>query len=375
MENGTMSARLRQTPLHAEHQRGGGRLVDFAGWHMPVDYRGITEEHLAVRTGAGLFDVSHMGQFAVRGEAALAFLDDLLPASVRCLGDGQMLYAPMCNEKGGCIDDLIVYRSSAEAFLLVVNAGRAQADWRWIVQRGQMVDGVDLQDESAQTAMIALQGPAAEGILSAMIEPGLLTDLAYYRFCNTAMNGCPIVLSRCGYTGEDGFEIMCDAQWAAAVWDALASAGAVPCGLGARDTLRTEMGFPLYGHELTEDITPLEAGIGWTIDWNKPAHFLGREALSAAKKEGSHRLLRGIKMIDKGIPRTGYMVEDASGQSIGIVSSGTQSPSLKRGIGLAFLQREWAHIGSAVYLSVRGRTLAAQVVRLPFVKSKVKRAP
>lgn len=368
-----MNDKLRQTPLHALHLREGGRLVDFAGWHMPVDYRGITEEHLAVRTSAGLFDVSHMGQFAVVGSGALAFLDQLLPAAVRRLEDGQMLYAPMCNESGGCVDDLIVYRSSPAEFMLVVNAGRAGADWTWIWQQSQRTEGVDLSDESDHTAMVALQGPAAEGILSRLLGSNIAAELGYYRFCKTLWEGGPVVLGRCGYTGEDGYEIMCDAERAPALWEALRGAGAQPCGLGARDTLRTEMGYPLYGHELDEDITPLEAGIGWTIDWDKSSGFIGRNALLAAKGAGSHRLLRGIQMIDRGIPRQGYLIEDDGGEPIGSVSSGTQSPSLKQGIGLAFLQRTHAGIGRAVYLSVRGRRLAAKVVRLPFVRPNVKR--
>lgn len=368
-----MNGKLRQTPLHAVHVRDGGRLIDFAGWHMPVDYGSITDEHRFVRTDAGLFDVSHMGQFSVRGSGALAFLDRLLPAHIRRLQDGQMLYAPMCNEAGGCVDDLIVYRLTADAFLLVVNAGRAQADWAWISQHGQAAGDIKLKDESAETAMLALQGPAAESILSRLLPPDTAANLAYYRFCTTAVGECPIVLSRCGYTGEDGFEIMCDADSASYLWEVLTRAGAKPCGLGARDTLRTEMGFPLYGHELTEDIVPLEAGIGWTIDWEKPVDFVGKKALLSARQERMHRQLRGVRMIDRGIPRQGYAVEDESGQPIGTLSSGTQSPTLNKGIGLAFLRRECARTGDTVYLTVRGRKLAAEIVRLPFVRSNVKR--
>ncbi len=363
---------LRTSPLHEIHQREGGRLVEFSGWQMPVQYSGINDEHLAVRQGVGIFDVSHMGQFVVRGPKARSFLHAILPAPIDRLAKGGLLYTAMCNESGGCIDDLIVYRTREHEYLLVVNAGRALVDWQWMQKMAGASEGLQLIDESAQTAMLALQGPSAESVLAGFVGSAL-SALHYYRFTTVSIAGIEVILSRNGYTGEDGFELMCSTASAANVWRAMRSAGALPCGLGARDTLRTEMGFCLYGHELNEHISPLEAGIGWTLDLDKNEDFVGKEALIEMREKKKYRKLRGLKMIDKGIPRIGYELFNDAGECIGEVSSGTYSPCLQQGIGLAFIERGKVRVGGRVFVSVRGRNLATEIVVPPFVESHVKK--
>jgi aminomethyltransferase len=366
-------AELRVSPLHEIHQSEGGRLVAFAGWNMPVQYSGINDEHLAVRRSVGLFDVSHMGQLVVRGAEAHSFLHYVLPAQIDRLGIGALLYTAMCNERGGCIDDLIVYRMQDQEFLLVVNAGRAADDWQWIQKAATRFTGVELIDESAETAMLALQGPDAESALSG-VAGASVANLSYYRFAVVNIEGQRVVISRNGYTGEDGFELMCSTASAAILWRALRSAGAVACGLGSRDTLRTEMGFCLYGHELNEHISPIEAGIGWTLDLDKKEEFIGKTALIEQRKANTYRRLRGITMIDKGIPRAGYALRNSAGECIGEISSGTQSPCLQKGIGLAFVERGKARVGERVFVDVRGKSLAAELNMPPFVESHVKKS-
>lgn len=367
----TVSVTLRETPLLATHREEGGRLVEFAGWKMPVQYEGIAAEHEAVRKGAGIFDVSHMGQIRVTGNESERFLDQLLPAPVRRLSDGQMLYTPLCNTEGKCIDDLVLFRFSHDNFLLVVNAARTEIDWAWVGKQACSAADVQLSNESAGTAMLAIQGPMSSGIIERASDGFFRKEpMGYYRFSKAEVAGISCLVSRNGYTGEDGFELMCDWAEALPLWSALRRAGAAPCGLGARDTLRTEMGYPLYGHELTEETTPLEAGIEWTLDLEKRASFVGKEALRALKASGQHRLLRGLRMIDRGIPRAGYAVVDSSQRDIGTVSSGTQSPSLGRGIGLAFIERGHHRYGSEVYIKIRKQLVKAEVVQLPFVTAK-----
>lgn len=364
---------LHCSPLHEIHEQEGGRLVAFAGWQMPVQYSGINEEHLAVRNAVGLFDVSHMGQFIVRGSGARSFLQALLPAQIDQLHLGAMLYTAMCNERGGCVDDLIVYRTEEREYLLVVNAGRAAVDWLWLQEVAGAFDEVEIVDDSANIAMLALQGPHAELLLSQFLDSSVITRLPYYHCMTVDLCGQQVLLSRNGYTGEDGFELMCTTASVTPLWQAFRGAGAQPCGLGARDTLRTEMGFSLYGNELNEVISPLEAGIAWTLDLDKREDFVGKMALIHLKKEKKHRRLRGIKMIDKGIPRAGYELFNEQGEGIGVVSSGTQSPCLQLGIGLAFVERNKARVGESIFVSVRGRRLAAELVIPPFVESSVKK--
>ena len=364
--------RLRRTPLYEVAVAEGGRMVPFGGWEMPVQFEGIRREHWAVRRAVGLFDISHMGRIAISGERGLAFLDSLLPARVRELTSGQMRYAPLCNERGGCVDDLVVYRLAHEEYLLVVNASRKAADWQWITACAAGWSGVQIEDLSDEQGMVAVQGPQAAALVEALAGPASAA-LGYYCCAAMEIAGIRALLSRNGYTGEDGFEIMCPANQVATLWAKLRAAGAQPCGLGARDTLRLEMGFCLYGRELNDQTTPLEAGLAWTLDLEKEAYFIGAEALRAQRTAGGYRRLRGFRMLERGIPRPDYPVFDQRGKQVGTVTSGTHSPVLGAGIGLAYLQRGAQKIGTQVYIGLKGKRQPATVVELPFVPSALKK--
>ncbi len=363
---------LQRTPLYEVAVAEGGRMAPFGGWEMPVQFEGIRSEHWAVRRAVGLFDISHMGRISISGEGGLVFLDNLLPARVRELTVGQMLYAPLCNEQGGCVDDLVVYRLAQQEYLLVVNASRKTVDWQWITARAAGWSDVQVEDLSAEKGMVAVQGPRAAALVEALAGPASVA-LGYYRCAETEIFGIRALLSRNGYTGEDGFEIMCPADQVAALWSKLRAAGAQPCGLGARDTLRLEMGFCLYGRELNEQTTPLEAGLSWTLDLKKEANFVGAEALRVQRTAGGYRRLRGFLMLERGIPRSDYPVLDQRGEQVGTVTSGTHSPVLGEGIGLAYLQRDAQKIGTQVYIDMKGKRQPAVVVKLPFVPSAPKK--
>ena len=363
---------LQRTPLYEVAVAEGGRMVPFGGWEMPVQFEGIRSEHWAVRREVGLFDISHMGRIAISGERGLAFLDSLLPARVRALTIGQMLYAPLCNEQGGCLDDLVVYRLADQDYLLVVNASRKAVDWQWITAHAAGWSAVQIEDLSDKQGMVAVQGPRAAALVEALAGPASAA-LGYYRCAEMEIAGIPALLSRNGYTGEDGFEMICSADQVAALWAKLRAAGAQPCGLGARDTLRLEMGFCLYGSELNEQTTPLEAGLAWTLDLEKEANFVGAEALRGQRTAGGYRRLRGFRMLERGIPRSDYPVFDQRGEQVGIVTSGTHSPVLGEGIGLAYLQRGVQKIGTEIYIDMKGRQQPAEVVKLPFVSADLKK--
>ena len=363
---------LRRTPLYEVAVAEGGRMASFGGWEMPVQFEGIRSEHWAVRREAGLFDISHMGRIAISGERGLAFLDSLLPARVRELMIGQMLYAPLCNERGGCVDDLVVYRLAQQEYLLVVNASRKAVDWQWITARTAGWSNVQIEDLSDEQGMVAVQGPQAAALVEALAGPASAA-LGYYRCAVMEIAGIRALISRNGYTGEDGFEIMCPANQVAELWVRLRSSGAQPCGLGARDTLRVEMGFCLYGHELNEQTTPLEAGLAWTLDLKKKANFVGAEALRAQRTAGGYRRLRGFRLLERGIPRPDYPVFDQREEQVGTVTSGTHSPVLGEGIGLAYLQSSAQKIGTQVYIDMKGKRQPAVVVKLPFVPSALKK--
>ncbi len=364
--------RLQRTSLYEVAVAEGGRMAPFGGWEMAVQFEGIRSEHWAVRREVGLFDISHMGRIAISGEGGLAFLDSLLPARVRELTIGQMLYAPLCNEQGGCVDDLVVYRLAEQDYLLVVNASRKAVDWQWITARAADWSDVEIEDLSDEQGMVAVQGPRAAALIEALAGPASVA-LGYYRCAVMEIAGIRALISRNGYTGEDGFEIMCPADQVAALWAKLRAAGARPCGLGARDTLRLEMGFCLYGSELNEQTTPLEAGLSWTLDLEKEANFVGAEALRAQRTAGGYRRLRGFRMLERGIPRPDYPVFDQREEQVGIVTSGTHSPVLGEGIGLAYLQRGVQKIGTQVYIDMKGKRQPAVVVKLPFVPSAPKK--
>jgi len=356
-----VSETLNQSPLEAVHLELGGRMVPFAGWSMPVMYSSILDEHRAVRGGVGVFDISHMGQFFVRGSRAGEALEGLLTNRIAKLGDGEGQYTLMLNEAGGVIDDLIVYRLGAEEYFLVVNAAKLDEDREWLAAR--LGEGARLDDESANWAALAVQGPRA-GEMLAPLHPG--EELPPRNGIRRLADGS--IVCRTGYTGEDGFEYFCAVEEGVGRLRALLEAGAAPCGLGARDSLRLEAGFPLNGNDLSPERTPLEAGLGIFVDLDK-GDFVGREPLARQKAEGLERRLVALACTAKGAPpRAHYPVLDADGEVVGELSSGGLSPTLGRGIGLAYLPLALAKRGTALQLDVRGRRVPMEVVKKPFYK-------
>lgn len=364
----TAMASLKRTPLYEQHRQLGARLVEFSGWEMPVQYSGILEEHRAVRTHAGLFDVSHMGEFSVKGTDALAFLQHLVPNDVARLALNQALYTQLCRPDGGVVDDLLVYHLAEETYMLVVNAGNIDKDFHWIQQQCQGFD-IELVDQSHETALLALQGPGALAILQPLTTVDLST-IAYYHCAPGVVSRTSCLISRTGYTGEDGFELYCSSDEVQELWQDLLAAGKehglLPTGLGARDTLRLEAAYCLYGHELDDTTNPLEAGLSWTVKLAK-GEFIGRAALVQLKADGLKRKLVGIEMVERGICRGGYVIYDGE-QQIGALTSGAPSPTLHKNIGLGYVTSEHAHPGKSVYVDIRGRRTAAQIVPLPFYK-------
>ena len=351
-----------KTPLYDEHVRLSGKMVPFAGYSMPVQYAtGILAEHRAVRESAGIFDVSHMGEFRVRGPGACHFVSRATINDPAALADGQAQYSAMCREDGGMVDDVLVYRMGEEDFRLVVNAANIQKDWDWLKSLDPGA-GADMQDESDDVALIALQGPAAAEMLAGLTDTPL-GDIRYYAFAQGAVAGAACVISRTGYTGEDGFELYLGSGDAAGAWRALEAAGAVPAGLGARDSLRLEMAYALYGNDIDDGTSPLEAGLGWLVKWGK-GDFVGRPALARQKEDGLKRRLRGIRLEKRGFPRAGYDVK-WNGAVAGEVRSGTLSPTLGCGIALAYLPAE-AALGDEVEIVIRGRGVEGTIMRPPF---------
>ncbi|WP_058302081.1 glycine cleavage system aminomethyltransferase GcvT [Gorillibacterium timonense] len=365
-----MSA-LKQTPLYPLYSAvEGARCIDFGGWELPVQFSGIQAEHDAVRDRAGLFDVSHMGEVYVSGKDAEAYLQKLTVNDVTRLADGAAQYSLMCYPDGGTVDDLLVYKLNAEAFLLVLNASNLEKDIEWLTRH--LEGDVTLNDQSDRTALLALQGPLAELILTKLAaEPDRVRALKPFTFlAETEVAGVKLLLSRTGYTGEDGFELYVPAEQAGALWTRLLEVGEpeglVPVGLGARDTLRFEAGLALYGQELSATISPLEAGLARWVKLDK-GDFIGREALLRQKEQGVPRKLVGIEMIDRGIPRSHYPLY-AIGEPIGEVTTGTRSPSLKRDLGLALVKAEYAELGTEIEIEIRGKRLKAVVIAAPFYK-------
>ncbi len=360
---------LQRTPLYEQYKATGAKTIDFGGWDLPVQFSSIKEEHEAVRTKAGIFDVSHMGEIEVKGPNALTYLQALVTNDVAKIVDGQAQYTAMCYEDGGTVDDLLIYRKSETEYLLVINASNIEKDVAWMEQ--YLIDGVTIVNVSDHIAQLAIQGPLAEQILQKETRYNL-SSIPFFRFADgVEVAGVRALVSRTGYTGEDGFELYCDADDAVQLWQALLEAGKdeglVPCGLGARDTLRFEARLPLYGQELTKDISPLEAGIGFAVKVGKNAEFIGKEALKREKEQGLTRKLVGIEMLEKGIPRTGYEVY-ADDKQIGFVTTGTQSPTLKKNVGLAMVDLAYTELGTEVDVQIRKKRLKAKVVKTPFYK-------
>ncbi|BDI32393.1 aminomethyltransferase [Capsulimonas corticalis] len=360
---------MKQTSLHAAHKAAGATMVDFAGWDMPVSYAGTVGEIAAVRGGTGLFDVSHMGEARVRGAGALAFVQRVTANNASKLAPGAAQYSLLLNPEGGIIDDIIVYRVADEEFLIVLNAGCKDKDWAWLVEKSAGDESVTLTDESDQTALIAAQGPTAVALVAGLVGEDA-ANLERFHFAEATLDGVACVLSRTGYTGEDGFEIFCAWDDAPQVWETLVNAGAVPAGLGARDVLRLEAAYPLYGHELNDKWTPWESGVGWAVK-TKKGDFVGRDAIVEAKPANSSKLV-GLQLTERGIPRENCPVFAADGERpLGIVTSGTFSPTVKAGIAMAHLNNEDAEVGTSVLVDIRGRKVAAQVVTLPFYRNGV----
>ena len=345
-------------------------MVDFAGWEMPVQYRGIQEEHLRTRTGAGLFDVSHMGRLYISGAGASEFLDGLLPCGVERLPPGRMAYTVLCNDEGGTLDDLALYRLGEEDFLLVVNAARTESDLARILERRPSAPP-RVEDRTAGQAMISVQGPEAEALVTSVIGRSC-SRLGFFRFSMTEGGSGEWLVSRSGYTGEDGFEIICPAGDGPELWSRLLEAGAEPVALAARDSLRLEAGFCLYGNELTESTSPLEAGLEWTLALDKPRDFPGRDPLRRQRETGVPRRLIGLGLLDRGIPRPGQVLRD-DGADVGLVTSGTHSPVLRRGIAMGYVTPGHDDVGRRLEVVIRERVAAAEVISLPFVPSRVRR--
>lgn len=362
---------MKKTPLNQLHRELGARMVDFGGWDMPVQYSGVINEHLAVRQAAGLFDVSHMGEIEVSGTNALAFIQYLTINDAAKLADGQVQYSALCYPEGGIVDDVTLYRFNESRFLFCVNASNADKDFAWMQQvlaESAMAD-VNLNNRSDEFAQLALQGPKAEEILAVLTDIPL-ADLVYYHFCEAEIAGVKMIISRTGYTGEDGFELYLPSAAAVEVWRQLMAAGAphglLPIGLGARDTLRLEKGYALYGHELSRQISPLEAGLAWITKLDKD-DFVGKSVLMAQKADGLSRRRVGLIMQERGIPREGYPVF-VGDREVGVVTSGTMSPTLKIGIALALVAPDAAGADSELEVAIRNRRMRARVARPPFVK-------
>jgi len=363
-----VSAPLRHTPLHDAHRRLGARLVEFAGFDMPVQYTSIVEEHRAVREAAGLFDVSHMGQIWLRGPGAVASAEKLVTRPMASQRTGRVRYGLLCNETGGVVDDVTVYRLGEEELFLCVNASNVEKDYRWAVKHA--LPGVDVRNESDATGLLALQGPASTAILAGLC-PADLGGLRRYAFESSEVAGCRALVSRTGYTGSDGYELYLQANDAERVFDALLDAGRthglIPAGLGARDTLRLEAAMPLYGHELDDATSPLEAGLERFVKLERGG-FIGAEALRRAHERGLARRLVGLVLEARGVARAGYPVAHA-GTEVGSVTSGAPSPTLGKSIGLAYVPTELATVGVQVDVVIRGRPTAARIVETPFVGS------
>ena len=366
-----MNTPLKRTPLHSAHVKAGARMVEFGGWDMPVQYRGIIEEHRGVRSAVGLFDVSHMGEFEVEGPGALAALQTLTTNDVSTLEVGQIQYSLLCYPEGGVVDDLTVYRLAPDRYMITVNASNIDKDWAWVTAHG---GGAQWRNISAQTGLIAVQGPRAEDLVSGLADIDVRA-IGYYRFARGTVARVSTLVSRTGYTGEDGFELYAPWDETERLWSALIEAGTkvdvAPIGLGARDTLRLEMRYALYGNDIDQTTNPLEAVLGWVV---KPAKgdFIGKPAIERVRAEGAKRKLVGLEMADRSVARHGYPVL-SGGRRVGEVTSGTFGPSVEKSIAMAYVETPLAAIGTAVDVEIRGQARPAHVVKTPFHPPHVKR--
>lgn len=361
---------MKKTALYEKHLELGAKMVPFAGYEMPVSYKGIIEEHQTVRSGVGMFDVSHMGEFIVKGEGAMALIQQVTSNDVSKLNKGDAQYSCLPNDKGGIVDDLLVYKLGEEEYMLVVNASNIEKDWNWISQYN--TQGVELKNISDQTSLMAVQGPKTAEALQALTSIDL-AEMKYYTFERGTFAGVDnVIVSATGYTGSGGFEIYVANESAAKVWDAIMEAGAEAniqaIGLGARDTLRLEMGYCLYGNDIDDTTSPLEAGLGWITKLKNEDDFVYKQELIAQKAAGLTRKLVGFEVLDKRPPRQGYEIVDGAGAVIGHVTSGTKGPSVDKPIGMGYVEKAYAKSGTEIFINVRGKHLPATVQRLPFYK-------
>lgn len=358
---------MKITAFNQIHKDLGAKMVPFAGYEMPVQYAGVNQEHMVVREGVGVFDVSHMGQFFAKGDQADQLLQFIGTNDTSKVAIGQAQYTCMPNANGGIVDDLIVYKMAEDEWMLVVNASNIEKDWNWINQHNQW--NVQLENRSDEMSLLAIQGPKAIEAMQSLTDVNL-ADIPFYHFKIGTFAGVEnVIISATGYTGSGGFEIYFENKAAETMWNKVMEAGKEfgiePCGLAARDTLRLEKGYCLYGNDINDTTSPLEAGLGWITKFN--TDFVAKDIIAQQKEEGVSRKLIGFKMIDRGIPRHDYLIVDESGNEIGVVTSGTQSPILKQGIGLGYVKTEFSSPGSAIYIQVRDKNLKAEVVKTPFV--------
>ena len=361
---------MKTTPFTETHIALGAKMHEFAGYNMPIEYSGIIDEHMTVCNGVGVFDVSHMGEFWVKGPNALEFLQQVTSNNVAILPIGKAQYTCFPNEEGGIVDDLLVYHYEEEKYLLVVNAANIEKDWNWCVNHNTV--GAELENSSDSMAQLAIQGPKATEVLQRLTSVNL-SEIPYYAFATGEFAGCSnVIISNTGYTGAGGFELYFYPEDGKKIWDAIFEAGAPegikPIGLGARDTLRLEMGFCLYGNDLSDTTSPLEAGLGWITKFVEGKNFTARAILEKQKAEGVTRKLVAFEMIDRGIPRHGYKLVNAEGEEIGEVTSGTMSPTRKIGIGMAYVAKTYTALDTEIFIDVRGRKLKVKVVKAPFRK-------
>lgn len=359
---------MKNTALTNKHISLGAKMVPFAGYNMPVQYEGINAEHATVRNGVGVFDVSHMGEFILKGEHALDLIQRVTSNDASKLYNGKVQYSCLPNEHGGIVDDLLVYRIDELTYMLVVNASNIEKDWNWIQKFN--TQGVEMHNISDKTSLLAIQGPKAAAALQPLTEVDL-ASMEYYNFVKGRFAGIDnVLISATGYTGAGGFEVYFDNEYADVIWDAIFEAGKPfnikPIGLGARDTLRLEMGFCLYGNDIDDTTSPISAGLGWITKFSKV--FTNSEALLTEKDAGVTRKLVGFEMIDRGIPRHDYEIVNAAGEVIGKVTSGTQSPSLQKAIGMGYLDKTMAKEGTEIFVNIRGAKIKAKVVKFPFYK-------
>ncbi len=362
---------MKKTPFTHIHESLGAKMVEFAGFWMPLQYSGITDEHITVRKSVGVFDVSHMGEIWIKGPKAFDLTQYITSNDIQKLKPGKALYSVMPNGRGGIVDDLIVYQYEEQKYMLVVNAANIEKDYKWILDQNEKF-GAEVENASDNIAQLAVQGPRAIDVLQKLTDINL-ADIKFYHFVVGKMAGIDdVIISATGYTGSGGFEIYFYPQYAEQMWNAIFEAGKEfgikPAGLGARDTLRLEMGYCLYGNDIDDTTSPLEAGLGWIVKFTEGNNFIDRDFLWQQKQNGVSRRLVGMEMIDRGVPRHGYDIYNDQGQLIGRVTSGTMSPMIKKGIALGYVNTEYKDPGTEVYIDVRGRKLKAKVVKLPFYK-------